>query len=404
MAERAPNNLRSLKPESRWNLHFRSVAGITPERVRWMSPGRLAYGKTTVLDGDPGLGKSTMALDWAAKVTRGDALPDGEPSRPRGVVILSAEDKGSDTIRPRLEVAGADITKCMILSLMNEQGMEDLISIPENIADMTESFLDYDVAFVIIDPLMAFLSSETNANRDQDVRRSLSHVSRLAEDTGAAILMIRHLNKSIGGQSLYRGGGSIGIIGAARFGLMVGRDGQSKTDRILTTVKANIGPEPQSWSWRLVGVPGTDVARIEWLGHSTQTAADIVEQGGSREDQEAYAEAMDWLTETLTPGPSAVKEVKRLGRDAGFSEAHLRRAKYKLGVVSEKNAFGGEYQWRLPDTKVRSNITLGAHQGAHSQKNKKPHDDKENDLAAQGAQADHRVTEDDPFKGEEGLR
>lgn len=410
MIERAKTNVRQFPDGGHRLPHSTYVGTIAPERVRWLSPGRLAYGKTTVLDGDPGLGKSTMTLDWAAKITRGEALPDGEPTRPRSVLVLSAEDGAADTIRPRLEVAGADLMRVILLTMRNERGEDDLVSIPEDIPALTNILIDQDVALVIIDPLMAFLSSETNANRDQDVRRSLAPLATLAEETDAAILMIRHLNKSVGGQSLYRGGGSIGIIGAARFGLMVGRKEESKDLRVLTTVKANIGPEPQSWEWKLTGVPGTDVAKVEWLGHSEITASDIVEQARTSEERDAYAEAKEWLIETLDPGAMTVKEIKRLARDAGISEATLKRAKFKLGLKHQRDGFGGEVTWDLPDTILRSKRD-------HSDQLKTPHvrtmenpsTDNENDPinshtahSAQGdGQYETRQHPENPFEGGE---
>lgn len=404
MAEPAGSNVRGFPHGGSRSPMATYVGTLKSKRVEWLSPGRIAYGKTTILDGDPGLGKSTMTLDWAAKVTRGDPLPDGEATRPRGVMILTAEDGPEDTIRPRLEVAGADLMRAIIVNMVDEQGRKDLVSIPEDLASLKHMIIDQDIALVIIDPLVAFLTATSSANSDQDMRRALSPLAQLAEDTGAAVLMVRHLNKTVGGSSIYRGGGSIGIIGAARFGLLVGRDGESKDHRLLTTVKANLGPEPPSWSWRLVGVPDTDVARVEWLGHSEETAADITDQGRTGEERESYQEAKEWLIATLQSGAMTVKEIKRLAREAGITEATLRRAKHKLGVKYQRDSFGGDYQWDLPDALLRSAPGHAAHQNVTVRGQGKPHESNESDHAAHGAHAEQghsREEPDDPFKGGE---
>ena len=230
--------------EARGRVMLIRVSDVQPERVSWLWPGYIPAGKITLLDGDPGLGKSNLTLDLAARVTRGNAMPDGSQGDimgPADVILLSAEDGIADTIRPRLEAAGADLTRVHVLeSFPDAEGLETLPEIPDDLNRIERIVDARQAALIVIDPLMAYLSAGTNSFRDQDVRRALAPVKLLAERTGASVLVVRHLNKSATGSPIYRGGGSIGIIGAARAGLLVGTDPDDETGvrRVLATTKA----------------------------------------------------------------------------------------------------------------------------------------------------------------------
>lgn len=194
------------------------LSDVVPQPVRWLWRGRIPFGKVTILDGDPGLGKSLVSLDVAARVSTARTMPDGTTGdliEPAGVVLLSAEDDSADTIRPRLEAAGADVSRIVHLRAVREA---DGTMQPVTLTSLTElqtAINEVNAKLVIVDPLMAFLPAKVDSHRDQDIRRSLAPLVALAAETGVAVLVIRHLNKtSSTGNPLYRGGGSIGIIGA----------------------------------------------------------------------------------------------------------------------------------------------------------------------------------------------
>lgn len=348
----APRNVTAF-PGSPLLMPFAErVADILPERVRWLSMSRLAAGKITVLDGDPGLGKSTMALDWAAKITRGDGLPYGPKDRPRGVLLLSAEDGKGDTIRPRLEVAKADLTRVFVFQMRDEEGNTYLPSLPEHLDALASQIEAVDAALVIIDPLMAYLSGELKGNSDQDVRRMLSPMASKLEQTGAAGLALRHLNKATGMASLYRGGGSIGIIGAARFGLLVARDPEDQDGkrRILAIQKANIGDdEAPSLVYRLESVPGTDVARVVWEGESSLRAHALTAAPAEGEERSQANEARTWVLDMLSGGSITVKDLQRMAKEDGVSWRTLERIKDAAGVHCGRVGFGrsGHWVWSL---------------------------------------------------------
>lgn len=205
------------------------MATVAPERIAWLWPGYLAAGKLHVIDGDPGLGKSSMTLDWAARVSTGARWPDQQDGcPPAGVLLLSAEDGLADTIRPRLDAAHADVSRVFAFSAFDIDGEGERIerpaTLPGDVARMARAIETNGIGLVIVDPLMAFLAGSIDTHRDQDVRRALTALARVAEHTGAAVVLVRHLNKATGGEAIYRGGGSIGIIGAARLAFTVGKD------------------------------------------------------------------------------------------------------------------------------------------------------------------------------------
>jgi RecA-family ATPase len=227
-------------------LVVRRVADVPRERVEWLWARYVPVGKVVVLDGDPGLGKSTVTADLAARITAGKPMPDGSGGGdPSDVVLVSAEDGLADTIRPRLELAGADLRRVAVVDALElPDGRSAPLELPGDLDQLEAVVRDVRAALVTIDPLVAFLAGTVNANRDQDVRRALHPVRDMAERTGAAILVVRHLRKAATDTAVQRGGGSIGIIGAARVGLMVARDPADADRRILAVTKSNVGPIP----------------------------------------------------------------------------------------------------------------------------------------------------------------
>jgi hypothetical protein len=162
------------------------LSGVEPEEVEWLWKRWLALRKLALMDGDPGLGKSATTLDIAARVSAGKVFPDGAECEPAGVVLLSGEDGLRDTIRPRLDAAGADPSRILALATVpDENGHDKLLSIPEDIPLIEKGIERVGARLVVVDPLMAFLSGDTNSHRDQDVRRALAPLAGLAERTGA---------------------------------------------------------------------------------------------------------------------------------------------------------------------------------------------------------------------------
>jgi hypothetical protein len=205
-------------------------------------------------------------------------------------------------------------------------------------------------ALLIVDPLMAYLDGDTNSHRDQDVRRALRPLADLAERTGVAVVVIRHLNKAPGGPAIYRGGGSIGIIGAARIALLVGQDPEDEDRRVLAPLKVNVGVKPAALAYRLEEAPNGSV-RVAWEGECSLTAAQLLAAPATDEERGAVDEAVDWLCERLTDGAIDAKPLKADARRAGIAERTLWRAAKRLGVkTNDREGFGRGFpsRWSLP--------------------------------------------------------
>lgn len=346
-----------------------TLSTVTPERVAWLWAGRLPYGKLVVLDGDPSVGKSTLTCDLAARTSTGAPWPDGSPGgAPAGVLLLSAEDGLADTIAPRLAAAGADATRVHALvtvTLANPDG-EPLVStpsLPRDLPRIEEIVVEYGVRLVVVDVLMAYLNGKVDAHRDQDVRGVLHQLAAMAERTGCCVILLRHLNKAGGGSPLYRGGGSIGIIGAARAAFLVARDPEDAERRIFAVAKLNIASEPPALAYRLVDAPEHGCARVEWEDAPTDhTAAGLLAAPSTEEERDERDAVAAWLTDYLTGKPmgSLAKEVYREGNREGHSRDALKRAKRKAGVESVKDGMNGGWVWRLVSDTDHEGSTEGS--------------------------------------------
>ena len=157
------------------------LSEVETEQVSWLWRGWLALGKLSVMDGDPGLGKSATVLDIAAQVSSGREFPDGTRNDVGlgGVVVLSAEDTLSDTIKPRLEAAHADLERITSMAMLPDgSGHERLLSIPEDFQHLEAEIRCMEAKLVVVDPLVAFFSKRVDSHKDQDVRRALAPLTQ----------------------------------------------------------------------------------------------------------------------------------------------------------------------------------------------------------------------------------
>lgn len=348
------------------------LADVEPEAVEWLWPGRVPLGKITVLEGDPGLGKSTVALALAAGVSRGLPLPGGGLFGPAPVLLLSAEDGLADTVRPRLDAAGADVRRVFSLALVIDDA-EMLPTLDGDLPRIDAAIVESGAQFLVVDPLVAFLGGEVNSYRDQDVRRALAPLAKMAERHRVAVLVVRHLTKGGGAASIYRGGGSIGIVGAARSALLVAKDPDDEARRIVAPVKSNLSKPPASLAYRIEEAPNGS-SRIVWeegeVGISADQllAAQVSVTPGEVSDRSDRDDASDFLREFLSDGPKPATEGIGEGRRHGFTPKQLRRARTTLGVRPRKDGMNGPWLWTLPTGKPAPEDALWVSedaQGAH---------------------------------------
>jgi putative DNA primase/helicase len=328
------------------------LAEVTPEAVRWQWEGRLPFGKLVILEGRPDEGKTTLALDVAARVSTGAAMPLETAERmPRGVVVLTAEDGLADTIRPRLEAAGADLTRIVAAPL------DELPTLDEAGLNYIRALVDrVEAGLIVIDPLMAFVPDGLDTHRDHHSRRLLRKFSALAEDTGATVLVLRHLRKGTAVDAKDAGGGSVGFTAAARVVLLAAVDPEDDTRRVLARVKGNLSAPFASLGYRLVGTSST--VRLEWLGETSHTAAGLLAVPLDAEARAAGAEAVDFLHAYLADGPKGAKDVRRAAREAGIADRTLDRAKARAGVSAYRTGGlgkDGSWEWALKDATSAKN-------------------------------------------------
>lgn len=328
-----------------------SLVDVRPERVSWIWDGRIALGKVNILQGDPGLGKTLLAGEIIACVSTGAPLPFSGSFGPADVVLMTAEDGLSDTIVPRLIAAGADLSRITALTTVRRKGKECFPTLLRDV-DLIESVVrQRNAKLVFIDPLGAFLIG-SDAHKDSDIRQALAPVASMAERTGAAVLFVAHLNKASGLSAIYRGNGSIGIVGAARTVFLVAKKPGEPDKRVLAGVKNNLAPMPPTLAFRIETAPNGsprvrfDSRPLEMDANDILTALSDEATGKTT----ARNEAADFLKELLANGPVPQSQIKEEAEGAGHSWPTIRRAKDRLKVRAVKSpGKGGVWMWQLPD-------------------------------------------------------
>jgi RecA-family ATPase len=314
---------------------------VEAKAVLGLWPGWIPQGMLTVLDGDPDLGKSTVLLDLAARVSSHGVMPNDVQGPTGHVLIMSAEDDRERVIKPRLLAAGADLARVECI----EEVDGHLLRIPRDVRLIEAKVWDSGAVLLIVDPLMAWLEAESRS--DQEVRQALHPLHKMAAKTGCTVICQRHLNKGGGTKALYRGGGSIGIIAAARAGILIAQDPDSPEHRVMAQTKNNLGLKQQSLRYRLEWCPDVGACRVVWCGTSDCQADDLLAPPASAEEKSKKEEAAELLQELLAKGPRPAEECYEEGQPAGFGKMVMWRAKEHLGVkaTAEKDQDGKVTAW-----------------------------------------------------------
>jgi putative DNA primase/helicase len=336
------------------DLELLRASEVRPQPVRWLWRGRIARGKVTMLAGHPGLGKSQVGLNFVAAMTAGGRWPDGTSTEPSSALILSAEDDAEDTIRPRLEAAGADLKRCHIVGAVREAGnrprefclIDDLGRLATRLDEIG------DAALIVIDPISAYLG-KTDSHRNAEVRAVLAPLAELAARYRAAVLAVSHLRKSPEGDAILRVSGSLAFVAAARAAYLVMRDPNDRDRRLLLPLKNNLGIDSTGYAYRVVAhwLASSEIAtcRVEWEPGVVTISADeaLGATRGGREDCPKLDAAMEWLSELLSTETRAQAEVQAAAKAARHAWATVRRAADELGVEKIKSGWSGGWVWSL---------------------------------------------------------
>lgn len=267
-------------------LELHTAASVEPMPTRWLSRGRVPLGGLTVIAGRQGEGKSTWACHLAAATTNG--LTSGNlAGQPSEVVMVTAEDNWSSTLRPRMEAAEANLHRVHFVKAGNEVG--EILQLPDDAPELASLLRPLHPALIVLDPLVALLAGNVDSYRDQDMRRALSPLHQLAAELDCAVIAIWHLNKGTGTDWMTRVAGSSGLTAAARSVLLFGPDPDypSSPRRALAHVKCNVGTLAPGRSYRIeeakIGEQEIETSKIIPFGPSTATAASILSQYNSGE-------------------------------------------------------------------------------------------------------------------------
>lgn len=341
------NSRERSRLDDSFDLYVRSFREIDPKPIDWLWNGRLALGKITLLTGDGGVGKSMLTCDWASRISQGIAFPDGGVATIGDVFFIGAEDGAEDTVRPRLDAAGANIDRVHLIQgpKRKEDEIASVLDLSRHIRQLDRLLTDRPGAkLVIIDPIMDYLGEATNSDKATDVRRVLGPLRSLAEKHQVAIVAMNHLNKN-GRGSKTRSLGSGAFVQVARIELRVVEDPDDPDRRLLLPVKNNLGAI-SGLAFRIqTGANGSGyVAWEDGIVDITigEVESEELEQGGT-----AIEEVAEWLRCLLSDGKVKASTVHKEAGKLRFSESTLKRAKKKIGAIakqSDRNWF-----WMLPE-------------------------------------------------------
>jgi hypothetical protein len=341
---RLPSNPRSNELAQDQALRVVCMADVQTEDVDWLWSPYIPLRKLTLLEGDPGIGKSWLTCAIASAVSTGRGLPNTGPAPPRNVLILTAEDGLADTLKPRLEALGAVSSRVFAVD-------EPLVFDESGLLYLEAAITVHEPAIVLIDPLFAYTGGKVDIHRANECRTITARLAAIAEKRTCAILAIRHLGKSRGnGFALNAGIGSIDITAAARSVLLAGIDQNQPNKRAIVQTKSNLAPPGPAVGFTLEG------GQFYWTGKSDLTAQSILSHVGDDGDMSRVEEATEFLREALGQGEREVNDVRAEAKRCAIAEQTLRRARERLGIRARRDGAPNTKQrfyWSLPGDAVQ---------------------------------------------------
>jgi hypothetical protein len=334
------------------------IGNLKPQSLSWLWPGRLALGKVSIFDGDPGLGKSLVTLDLCARLTTGRPFPDcGAAPEPRNVIILNGEDSAADIIAPRLRALGADLDRTFIAdeTFSHQDGP---LRLPSQTALLDRALSQTGAALVVLDPITAFLDDSVIVSSDASVRRALLPLATLSDRHACHMILVRHLNKTGHFRALYRGGGSIGFLAACRSGYLFARDPNDPLRAVFAEVKNNLGLRQPSLMYQLQH-HDSGQAIVAWLGPHTLSADQLLVAAGLKPPVPGPGErAREFVFEFLESGPRCTLDIYAAATQRRFSKRTLQRVR-KSNDIRKKTIWVNNRllsYWLLPGQSLSADL------------------------------------------------
>lgn len=319
------------------------LADVQAEEVDWLWEPYIPLKMITLLSGDPGVGKTFLSLDLAASLTQGRAMLNGAETAPGNVLYLTQENSPAHVLRPRFDALGGDATRFFIVrGTLCDDGTPGNITLGDT-EQLEEVIKKHNVRLVVIDPLQSFLGGDVDAHRANQTRPIMDGVGNLAERTGCAVLITRHLSKGTGGSAIYRGMGSIDFTGTARSELLVAREPEQEGRVVMAHSKTNLGKFGPSLAYSI-----DSAGKLQWHGESSFRADDLLTAPSTADERSALEEAVDFLKEELADGSKPAIDVRAKAQANGISPATLRRAQTALKVTKRPQGFKGPWMLSLP--------------------------------------------------------
>ena len=315
------------------NLKIINMSDVESKEISWLWYPFIPYGKLTIIQGDPGEGKTTLVLNIAAVLSKGQGLDEHmKPEQPLHIIYQTAEDGLADTVKPRLEKAQADCNNIFVID-------ETDVSLSMLDERIEQAILKEKAKLMILDPIQAYLGAKMDMNRANEARDMTKHLGQVAERTGCAIVLIGHMNKNSNGKSSYRGLGSIDFQAAARSVLIVGRVKDEPEVRVVCHTKSSLAPEGTSIAFRLDKNNG-----FEWIGEYDISADELLNGDGRGQKSR---KAKEFLLEILANGGMTQKKIAEEAEARGIKSKTLWNAKRELEIDSVKR--GKQWYWMLPE-------------------------------------------------------
>ena len=320
-------------------LEIVKASDIEPKEVKWLWYPYIPFGKVTLLQGDPGDGKSKFMLSLAALLSKGEHLPfaDEEEREPITIIYQTPEDDADDTVVPRFNSAGGNGDNLIFIK-------EDMKSLSFGDNRIREAIEKYNAKLLILDPMSSYIGESCSMNNANETRAEFNHLIAVAKETGCAIVIIAHMNKMKDSNPLYRTNGSIDIAGAARSILAIIRTAnkEAPAERYLVQVKSNLAPTGAAILFEVAESGVNFVSEMEMTAE--EAFSSLAPKMGRPNETELRAK--DFILEMLQDGEMLANDCEAKLEEAGFKKSTIKKAKKKAGVVSHKKGF--LWYWSLP--------------------------------------------------------